>query len=313
MSEIRVAVVQAAPAAFELEATLERMRAKVAKAAAQGAALVLFPEAYVGGYPKGHDFGVVVGSRSDAGREWFARYAAGAVELDDATDRAIGAMAKAHGVHLITGVIERDGGARGGTLYCSVFFYAPTGDRVAIHRKLVPTAAERVVWARGDGSTLPVVQTGPAKSGAVICWENYMPLLRTTMYAKGVELYCAPTVDARDSWIWSMRHIAAEGRCFVLSCCQFATRADYPADYATAFGDDPSTVLIRGGSCIVGPMGELIAEPIYDREAVLVETLDLSALARARMDLDPTGHYARPDIFELRVDERERPRLLKAD
>ena len=147
------------------------------------------------------------------------------------------------------GVIEREGG----TLYCTVLFFAPTGRYLGKHRKLMPTAAERLVWGYGDGSTLPVFATEIGKLGAVICWENYMPLLRTAMYGKGIQIYCAPTADGRDSWLATVRHIACEGRCFVLSCNQFARRRDYPLDFDTAFGDDPETVLSRGGSCIVGP------------------------------------------------------------
>lgn len=131
-----------------------------------------------------------------------------------------------------------------------------------------------------------------------------MPLLRTAMYAKGIELYCAPTVDDRDSWIPTMRHIAVEGRCFVLSCCQYARRADFPPDYGTAFGDDPDTVLIRGGSCIVDPFGACLVGPVYDEEVVLVVDLDRSRIPEGKYDLDVVGHYARPDVFSLTVDER---------
>ncbi|HET9661520.1 MAG TPA: nitrilase-related carbon-nitrogen hydrolase, partial [Thermomicrobiales bacterium] len=139
--------------------------------------------------------------------------------------------------------------------------------------------------------------------GAVICWENYMPLLRTAMYAKGIQIYCAPTADQRDSWLASMRHIACEGRCFVLSCNQYALRSDYPDDYDTALDNDPTTVYSRGGSCIVDPLGNLLAGPDYEGETILTADLDLREIARGTFDLDVTGHYARPDIFQLTVNE----------
>ena len=197
-------------------------------------------------------------------------------------------------------MVERDGG----TLYCSALIFGPDGQMLGKHRKLMPTAMERVIWGSGDGSTLPVVTTRLGKIGSVICWENYMPLLRTAMYAKGVELYCAVTVDDRETWIATVRHIALEGRCFVLSACQFLQRSDLPTGYATAKFSASQDVLIRGGSCIVGPLGQLLAGPKYGEECVLVADLDRADLARAKFDFDVVGHYSRPDVFRLEVNER---------
>jgi nitrilase len=208
--------------------------------------------------------------------------------------------ARAHGVYLVVGVVERDGG----TLYCCVLFFAPDGRYLGKHRKIMPTASERLVWGFGDGSTMPVFDTPLGKVGAVICWENYLPLMRAAMYAKGIELYCAPTADPRDSWIASMRHIAVEGRCFVLSCNQFNRRRDFPADYRTAFGDDPDTIITGGGSCIVDPFGNVLAGPNTEGEAILIAEIDRAQIVRGKYDLDVVGHYARPDIFQLHVDER---------
>lgn len=295
---VRVAVVQAAPVVFDRDATMVKVRALTAEAAAKGAQLVVFPEAFVSGYPKGLDFGARVGSRTVEGRRMFRRYFESAVELPSAATSELGAIAREHGIYLVIGVIERGGG----TLYCTVLFYAPSGELLGKHRKLMPTAMERLVWGMGDGSTLPVIETPLGRVGAVICWENYMPLLRMAMYAKGIELYCAPTVDDRDTWARSMQHIAFEGRCFVLSAVQYLERKDCPDDYA-----ETAPVLIRGGSVIVNPQGIVLAGPHYGSEAVLVADLNRDEIAEGKYDLDVAGHYARPDVFRLMVNERAAP------
>ncbi len=300
MNTVRAAVVQDAPFAFDLDGSLDKAVALIADAAQQGAQLVVFPEAFLAGYPKGADFGARVGMRLPEGREWFRRYWESAVDVPGPATIRLGEAARQHGVWLVIGVIERDGG----TLYCTILFFAPDGVLAAKHRKVMPTAMERLIWGFGDGSTLPVLDTPLGRLGAVICWENYMPLLRTAMYAQGIGLYCAPTVDDRETWLPTMRTIALEGRCFVLSACQFARRSDYPADYEPLQGNDPATVLIRGGSCIVSPLGEVLAGPCFDGPAILTADLDMGAIARGKFDLDVVGHYARPDIFHLTVNTR---------
>lgn len=297
---VRAAVVQAAPALFDTPRTLQKLADLTADAARQRAELVVFPEAFIGGYPKGHDFGVSVGIRTAEGRDQFRRYHESAVEVPGPATEFLGSVAKDHAVHLVVGVIERDGG----TLYCTALTLGPDGSLLGKHRKLMPTAMERVIWGSGDGSTLPVVPTKLGKVGAVICWENYMPLLRTAMYAKGVELYCAVTVDDRETWVPTVRHIALEGRCFVLSACQFVHRADLPPGYPNGRFALDQDVLIRGGSCIVGPLGQLLAGPVYSEECVLTADLDRAELTRAKFDFDVVGHYARPDVFRLLVDEQ---------
>jgi len=298
ITTVRAAVVQAAPVVFNLEATLAKVRALTGEAASKGAQLVVFPEAFVSGYPKGLDFGARVGSRTIEGRRMFRRYFESAVELPSPAADELAAIARDYSIFLVIGVIER----AGGTLYCTVLFFDPSGELLGKHRKLMPTAMERLVWGMGDGSTMPVFDTPLGRLGAVICWENYMPLLRMAMYAKGIELYCAPTVDDRDTWSRSMQHIAFEGRCFVLSAVQYLERKDCPEDYA-----DTAPVLIRGGSVIVNPQGLVLAGPHFGSETILIADLDRNEIAEGKFDLDVAGHYARPDVFRLTVNERTAP------
>jgi nitrilase len=307
-STVTVAVVQAASVAFDCKKTLAKALDLTRDAARQGAQLVLFPEAFISGYPRGLDFGAAVGSRTDAGREDFKRYFESAVEVPGPTVDALSKAARANSVYLVMGVIEREGG----TLYCCVLFFAPDGKFLGKHRKVMPTASERLIWGYGDGSTLPVFDTPLGKLGAVICWENYMPLLRTFMYSQGIEIYCAPTADHRASWTATMQHIATEGRCFVLGCNQFNRRRDFPKHYSSAFGEEPETVISRGGSCIVGPFGEFIAGPNFEDETILIAELDRGLLPKAKFDFDVVGHYSRPDIFRLTVDDRPKQTVTTA-
>jgi nitrilase len=189
-----------------------------------------------------------------------------------------------------------------------LLYLGPDGQLLGRHRKLKPTGSERLIWGEGDGSTLTVLDTELGKIGGLICWENYMPLARMAMYAKGVEIYLAPTADARDTWQATLRHIACEGRCFVLGCNQFLTKAMYPDDLEgiDQLADQPE-VMCRGGSAIISPLGEVLAGPLYDEEGMLLADLDLGEVTRSRFDFDVVGHYARPDVFRLIVNEEPQP------
>ena len=245
-----------------------------------------------------------MGNRTDEGRDWFRRYWESAVDVPGPVVDALGGIARENSLYLVIGVIERGGG----TLYCTVLFFSPDGVFLGKHRKVMPTAMERLCWGYGDGSTLNVFDTEYGKLGAVICWENYMPLLRTAMYGKGIALYCAPTADQRDVWAASMPHIAVEGRCFVLSANQFTTRADYPDDYPAEEKD----CFCRGGSMIVDPFANVLAGPHYEGESLLVADLDLHQIPRGKFDFDAVGHYSRPDIFRMEVDESERASVRRS-
>ena len=306
MNSVRAAVVQASPCPFDRDRTLEKVAELTREATRDGSQLVVFPEAFVSAYPWGASFGATLGQRTPQGREDFRRYWDSAVDVPGPAVDRLGEIASENEAYLVIGVIERDQG----TLYCAVLFFAADGSYLGKHRKLMPTASERLVWGFGDGSTMPVFETPLGKIGAVICWENYMPLLRMSMYSKGIQLYCAPTADSRDTWLSTMQHIALEGRCFVVSACQFIRRHDFPDDFDSSFGNEPQTVLSRGGSCIIDPLGQVLAGPNYEGSCILTANLDLDDVVRGKYDFDVSGHYARPDVFRLSVNEAPAPSVV---
>jgi nitrilase len=296
----RVAVVQAASIPFDSAATVAKADGLIAESAARGVELAVLPEAFVGCYPKGTGFGAVVGRRTGPGRDLYRRYFDTAVQLDGPEVAVLITSSAAHGVFVVVGVIERFGA----TLYCTALMIDPAAGLVGIHRKLMPTGTERLIWGFGDGSTIGTVPSAAGRVGAVICWENYMPALRQAMYAQGVELYCAPTADDRPTWIPSMTHIALEGRVFVLTACQAIRVGDYPDWYQEELAEDPASYLMHGGSAIIAPDGSVLAGPVFDEEVILDAEVDLAEIARGHLDMDAVGHYSRPDIFELRVNTR---------
>ncbi len=286
---IKVAVAQVGSVLFDTAATLQRVKMLCEEAAAARVRLVVFPEALLGGYPKGLDFGAVVGSRSEAGKTMFLRYFKGAVACPGPEIEMLAELAQKFGLHLVIGVIERDGG----TLYCTSLLFSPEG-LVGKHRKLMPTAMERLIWGMGDSSTMQVVQTEIGRIGMAICWENYMPLYRQHLYEQGVQLWCAPTVDTREMWRTSMRHIAYEGRCFVLSACQKTTVEDWPGDLRGV------GVPIEGQSLIVSPYGDVLAGPMEETGLAIAE-IDMDEIVRGKFDLYVAGHYNRTDVFTFGV------------
>jgi len=304
-SKVKVAVVQAASRLFDRAACVEKACGLIDDAANQGAKIILFPEAFIPAYPRGLTFGAVVGSRSESGRKTWEKYWRNSVEIPSEASNMIGEAARKVETYVVIGVIERDTESSHGTLYCTLLYFGPDGKLLGKHRKLKPTASERLIWGEGDGSTLTVVNTSTARIGGLICWENYMPLARMAMYQKGVEIYLAPTADARERWQSTLRHIALEGRCFVLGCNQFVTKSMYPSDLIEAEGlSSQPEILCRGGSAIISPSGEYVAGPLFDKEGILLADLDLAEVVRGKFDFDVVGHYARPDVFHLTVNER---------
>ncbi|MCG5236337.1 carbon-nitrogen hydrolase family protein [Xanthobacter oligotrophicus] len=297
--KVKAGVAQVGAVPFDVEASVAKAESWIAKAGAEGCEIVVFPEAFLSVYPKGSDFDISIGVRTARGRDDFRRYFDAAITVPGPETDRIGKAAGEAKTYVVIGVMERELG----TMYCTVLYFGPDGSLLGKHRKLMPTAGERLAWGFGDGSTLPVFDTPIGKIGAVICWENYMPMLRMTMYAKGVSLYCAPTADDRETWLPTMRHIALEGRCFVLTTCQVVKRGDFPDDYRCSITGDPEAIVMHGGAAIIDPLGKVLAGPVFDTETLLTAELDLDDLGRAKFDFDVAGNYARPDVFSLTVNE----------
>lgn len=304
LKTIKIAVVQAAPELFELEATVQKAIGLIHNAKKLGADMVVFPESFIPAYPRGLSFGFVVGSRTEGGRSDWQRYYENSVAVPGPVTELLGTACKEAEVYLSIGITERDGMELDGTLYCANLFFGPDGVLLGKHRKLKPTGTERCIWGEGDGSTLTVIDTPFGKIGSLICWENYMPLARMAMYQKGVTILIAPTADSREEWQYTMRHIALEGRCFVIGCNQYVEKSMYPTDlhYYDELKSQPE-IMCAGGSCIVNPFGQYVAGPVFNKAEVLLAELDLGQITRSRMDFDVIGHYARPDVFYFNVKE----------
>lgn len=290
-----VAAVQSTPVLLDRDATTERLAASIEEAAGAGAQLVVFPEAIVPGYP---DWVWRVPAFSD--RDWYDRLHDQAVDIPGPVTERLGAAAREAAAWVAVGVTER---VRSRTLYNTLLYLDPSGAVAGVHRKVMPTGGERSVWGQGDGP-FPVVETGFGRVGGLLCWENLMPLARAALYEQGVDIYLAPTWDNNDAWLATLRHIAREGRVFVIGTNTCLHARDVPrslpgADrlYAGADDDWPS----RGNTAIVGPDGAVIAGPITEQAGMLVATLDLARLTAARREFDPIGHYARRDLFQLAV------------
>lgn len=298
-STVRVAVIQASAIPFDTKGCVDKAARLTEEAAATGAKVIVFPEAFITGYPKGMNYGLVVGERDLEGREEYRLYQDAAIDVPGPETTRLGEAAATARSHVVIGVIERDGG----TCYCTVLFFGPDGTLLGKHRKVMPTAMERMIWGLGDGSTLTAIDTPYGRIGSAICWENYMPMLRMAMYAKNVAIWCAPTADDRDTWLSTMRHIALEGRCFVLTACQVLRKSDFPSTVRVSLGDSADAMLMRGGSAIIDPLGKVLAGPHFGSETIFTADLDLNDIVRGKFDFDVAGHYSRPDIFRLNVNE----------
>jgi len=298
MYNYKVAVVQTAPILFDKQKTIDKMGTLIKEAASKKAELILFPEVIIPGYPRGLSFGTVVGSRSENGRDQFLNYWENAIEIPGSEIEELGKMAKAAQAFLVVGVTEKD--VVSDTLYCTLIYFSNKGEFLGKHRKIKPTAAERILWGEGDGKDLTVYDTTHGKMGGLICWENYMPLARMALYQQGLEIYLAPTADCRQSWQATMEHIAAEGRCYVLGCNQFVTKDQYPQELQKEIKNQPS-LMCSGGSVIISPLGKILAGPLFNEEGILYADINHKEIIKSKMDFDVIGHYNRPDIFQFKV------------
>ncbi|KAI0539914.1 carbon-nitrogen hydrolase [Xylaria digitata] len=308
---VRVAAVQAAPVSFDLEKSVEKLTQLTADAVKGGAELIVFPEAFLSAYPWRYAFDVTIGARESRGREWYRKYYDSAVAIPSPEIDKIAETARTHNVYLEVGIIEKEGG----TLYCTALLFGRDGSILLKHRKLIPTAAERLVWGRGAGDGLAVVQTDIGKIGILICWENYMPAARMALYQQGIEIYLAPTADDLQTWTASMQHIAKEGRCFLVTVNAMTKVSDFPVDYPPFTPEHPDRnpdgeqwkaddIVNRGGSFIAGPLGTRLTEPLWDKEDIVYADLPMSEVTESRLDFDPVGSYSRPDIFTLTVNTK---------
>jgi nitrilase len=297
---VTVACAQVEPVVLDRDATIEKLAGTAAEAAANGARIVVFPEAVVPAYPSSVWAKALAGWAEDGAKEAFALLAREAVEVPGRAERRLGEIAREHELWLVTGVTERDP-RRSGTLYNTLLYHGPDGELALRHRKLVPTNHERLVWGPGDGSGLEAVETPYGRLGGLICWENYMPLARFALYEAGVELYVASTADDSDAWQSTLVHIAREARAFVIAPSHFQRAAAYPEDFPLRRLLEGQDVIGRGGSAILGPDGAYLAGPLWEEEGVLYAELDPARLDEERQRFDPVGHYHRPDVlgFEL--------------
>tara|TARA_B100000497_G_scaffold122366_1_gene153344 strand:- start:504 stop:1427 length:924 start_codon:yes stop_codon:yes gene_type:complete len=299
--KVQVSLVQDSPIFFNKEKTIQKIEKIVKGLALDGTQLIVFPESFIPGYPRGFSFGTVVGSRSEEGREMYAKYYENSIDIEGHDLKRLEKLAKSTNTYLVIGATEKVSST--GSLFCSMLYISPSHGLLGVHRKIKPTGQERVIWQEDDGSSLVTFNTQLGKIGGLICWENYMPLARMAMYSKGVEIYIAPTADSRENWISTMKHIALEGRCFVLGCNQFFEKSMYSAEYLQFINSDEK-VVCRGGSVIVSPSGQIIEGPIFDKPGVLSAELDMNDIIKNKLDFDVIGHYSRKDIFDFKVKDQ---------
>jgi len=296
--KVKVGVVQATPALFDIEKTVQLVVEWIEKGADAGCELLLFPESFIPCYSRGLDFDSIVGRRTEKSRNQWLAYWENSIETSSHYIQQISEAIHRASVFVALGVTERE--SVGGSLHCALLYFDKQGNLIGKHRKLKPTGLERYIWAESDGSTLVSFDTEIGKIGGLICWENYMPLARMSMYQRGVEIYLAPTADSRESWQSTMQHIALEGRCFVLACNQFVQKSDYPEHFQADLTHEPE-IMSSGGSVIISPLGEVLAGPLWNEEGLLTAELDFSVLAKSKLDFDVVGHYSRNDVFKLEV------------
>lgn len=297
-NRLKAAVIQTGSVLFDAPASLQKADRWIRRAAARGAGLVVMPEAFIPGYPRGMSFGAVIGKRHQWGREQYRQYYQNSLSLEGPEIRGLKKLAAELKIFLALGISEREETVHK-SLYCTLLYIGPRGTILGRHRKIKPTATERTIWGEGNSHLFPVISTPAGRMGGLICWENHMPLARMALYRQGIDIYLAPTADCRPSWQHTLRHIARESRCYVLGANQWITAKDLPRELMNQTGVSPEDLTCTGGSVILSPLGEILAGPLTDGEGILTATLDPDQVIRARFDFDPAGHYQRPDLFSF--------------
>ncbi len=305
--KVKVCVIQDSPVFFDKNKTIQKIENLVEKyKKEENVELIVFPESFIPGYPRGFTFGANVGKRSLEGKKLYAEYHKNSIDIESKDLAQLESIAKKNNVYLVVGITEKQ--QKNGSLYCSLLYISPSKGLLGVHRKIKPTGTERVIWAEDSGESLVTFDTKIGKIGGLICWENYMPLARMAIYQQGIQIYLAPTADSRENWTATMKHIALEGRCFVLGCNQFFTKSMYPEQYKKYVLEDDENIC-RGGSVIISPLGDIIAGPLFDEKGALIAEIDLDEVTLSKLDFDVIGHYSRNDIFELTVNNQ--PKMIK--
>lgn len=297
----RIGLVQAEPVLFDKKASLEKALGYINEAAENGAELIVFPELFIPGYPVGMNFGFSVGKRTEPGREDWKRYYDASVVAGGEEFRQLAEAAKNTGTFISIGFSERD--AVGGTLYNSNAIFEPDGS-YKVHRKLKPTGSERLVWGDADKHFFPVTDTPWGPVGSLICWESYMPLARVALYQKGITIYISPNTNDNPEWQATIQHIAIEGKCYFVNADMIIRKDSYPDDLRAEEINNLPYWVCRGGSCIIDPFGHYVTDPVWDEETVIYADLDMELPASCKMEHDAVGHYARPDVLKLVVEDK---------
>lgn len=302
---VRVAAVQVAPVLLDRDATIDRMAIWVSRAKERGAELVAFPETFLPGYPTWLDYSPAAALWDHAGaKAVFARLMENSVEVPGPAAERLARLARENQVTLMVGVHER----AGRTLYNSLLWFGPDGALINHHRKLVPTYTERLLWGQGDATGLRTATVNGVSYGGLVCWEHWMPLARQVLHDAGEEIHVAAWPGVKDMHQVASRHYAFEGRCFVIAVGSLVRVRDLPAELPPLpeLAGEPDRLLIPGGSAIIGPDGAYLAGPVFGEETLVVADCDLRAIARESLTLDVSGHYSRPDVFQLAVERRRR-------
>lgn len=300
---MKIAAAQLSPIFLNKEKTVEKACIAIAEAGDKGAKLIVFPEAFISGYPDW--VWLIPNSKGADLNKLYLKLVENAVSIPDNSTDKICKAAKLANINVVMGIHERNTETSNASLYNSLLFVDDSGEIIGKHRKLIPTGGERMIWAQGDGSTLKSYETSAGKLGGLICWETFMPLVRNKMYENGTQILANPTWDKSENWLISMQHIAREGGMFIVSTCQALKIEDIPDEFEfkNLYPDDREWINI-GNSCIVGPNGKIIAGPLEAEEGILYADIDLNDIISAKRMFDVVGHYARPDVFDFKVKEK---------